>query len=352
MELKTSVWLLRESELYDYQSSYTRRCSFSLSSSSAVYRRGQEVIVLPLDATVPVGAEKLAVIFVHKDSAQLVNAQSMPSEACTAQSMWLVISKMKAVRRSGYQLKEGDVIRLASREFAVTEMSAGHSVRPHSTGTQLQVGPAGAQCKICLGQESSPEDPLVAPCHCKGSVQYIHVECLDRWLASKLRHQDQHYRSKYGTTNSNCGLCGSSLPLDLEVNGRHFHNLGVSKPHEPYVVLRDPANSEVQLWHWDDRRELCLGSGEENEIKLEGLSYFHSKLTFQNAELRLRDRNSQFGTLLLVQKPLILARGDSVTVQCGNVLLEVGLKKQGLFGCFGSRRKSVSFTDLMKPDLV
>lgn len=346
VELKTSVWLLQESELYDYQSSYKRSSSFQLAHSSAVYQCGSEVVVLPLDAQVPVGAEKLAVIFVHEDSALVVNAQSMQNEDCAAKSMWLVASQMKFGRRSGCQLREGDVIRLANREWAVTEISAGQSSQPQCISAQLQETPADAQCKICLGYESSPEDPLVAPCNCKGSVRYLHVGCLDHWLASKLRHQDQHYRSRYRSPSLDCGLCGKTLPLNLEVNGRHFHNLGVSKPRDRYVVLRDPANNEVQLWHWDDCRELGLGSGGENEIMLEGLSYRHAKVVFKGSQLRLRDRNSRFGSLVLVQKPLMLTRGDFAAVQCGNVLLRINLKKSGFFGCFGSQRKSVSYADL------
>lgn len=352
VELKTSVWMLQEPELYDYQSSYKRNSSFHLTNSSAVYCRGSEVLVLPIDAQVPAGAEKLAVIFVHEDSALVVNAQSVQNENCAAKSMWLVASQMKFAGRSGCRLREGDVIRLANRQWVVTEISAGESARPEGIRTQLQVAPADAQCKICLGYESSPENPLVAPCNCKGSVQYIHVGCLDHWLSSKLRHQDQHYRSRYRSPSLDCGLCGQTLPLDLEVNGRHFHNLGVSKPRDRYVVLRDPANNEVQLWHWDDCRELNLGSEDDNEITLEGLSSRHAKVTFEGSELRLSDRNSRFGSLVLVQKPLMLVRGDFAAVQCGNVLLRINLKKKGLLGCFGSRRKSVSYADLVELDLA
>lgn len=36
-------------------------------------------------------------------------------------------------------------------------------------------------CKICTGDETSYEDPLIAPCNCCGSIKWVHKSCLDHW---------------------------------------------------------------------------------------------------------------------------------------------------------------------------
>ncbi|ODQ79672.1 hypothetical protein BABINDRAFT_166791 [Babjeviella inositovora NRRL Y-12698] len=38
-----------------------------------------------------------------------------------------------------------------------------------------------ASCRICRG-EGTPEDPLFFPCKCRGSIKYIHQDCLMDWL--------------------------------------------------------------------------------------------------------------------------------------------------------------------------
>ncbi|XP_027144862.1 uncharacterized protein LOC104928472 [Larimichthys crocea] len=42
-------------------------------------------------------------------------------------------------------------------------------------------------CRICYCNDNSPENPLVSPCRCKGSMKYIHLECLKRWILVKLQ---------------------------------------------------------------------------------------------------------------------------------------------------------------------
>lgn len=37
-------------------------------------------------------------------------------------------------------------------------------------------------CRFCLLEEESKQDPLWTPCKCKGSVKYIHKQCLIEWL--------------------------------------------------------------------------------------------------------------------------------------------------------------------------
>lgn len=39
----------------------------------------------------------------------------------------------------------------------------------------------GKTCRFCLSDEHSAEKPLIAPCRCAGSMEYVHRECLDEW---------------------------------------------------------------------------------------------------------------------------------------------------------------------------
>uniref|UniRef100_A0A4W5KPV2 RING-type E3 ubiquitin transferase n=1 Tax=Hucho hucho TaxID=62062 RepID=A0A4W5KPV2_9TELE len=68
----------------------------------------------------------------------------------------------------------------------------------------------GDQCRICQCGAGSPTNPLLTPCLCSGSLQYIHHDCLKRWIQTKIQS---------GTTLSavkTCELCKGSLTLDLD----------------------------------------------------------------------------------------------------------------------------------------
>jgi len=44
--------------------------------------------------------------------------------------------------------------------------------------------PKIVQCYMCFDDTDTPDNPLVAPCQCKGGTRYVHIECLQRWQCS------------------------------------------------------------------------------------------------------------------------------------------------------------------------
>ena len=52
-----------------------------------------------------------------------------------------------------------------------------------------QVQKSMPTCRICYGENSNDENPLICPCICKGSMKYIHYECLKNWLNSKIEEE-------------------------------------------------------------------------------------------------------------------------------------------------------------------
>ncbi|XP_062853775.1 E3 ubiquitin-protein ligase MARCH7 isoform X2 [Trichomycterus rosablanca] len=68
----------------------------------------------------------------------------------------------------------------------------------------------GDLCRICQMGETSSSNPLIEPCRCTGSLQYVHQDCIKKWLRSKI------------TSGSNleaittCELCKDKLHLNIE----------------------------------------------------------------------------------------------------------------------------------------
>lgn len=54
-----------------------------------------------------------------------------------------------------------------------------------STEEEREEAKDGA-CRICYCDDFDKADPLIAPCHCDGSVKLVHLKCLQMWLSERL----------------------------------------------------------------------------------------------------------------------------------------------------------------------
>lgn len=70
-------------------------------------------------------------------------------------------------------------------------------------------------CRICL--ESEPQNKLINPCKCSGTAEYVHRNCLSRWLKSRSRRKQMK-----------CEICNSKYVF-------HYNN----RKEEFYSILED-----------------------------------------------------------------------------------------------------------------
>ncbi|XP_030637748.1 E3 ubiquitin-protein ligase MARCHF7 isoform X2 [Chanos chanos] len=68
----------------------------------------------------------------------------------------------------------------------------------------------GDLCRICQMGEESSSNPLIEPCRCTGSLQYVHQECIKKWLRSKISSGSNL------DAITTCELCKEKLHLDIE----------------------------------------------------------------------------------------------------------------------------------------
>lgn len=69
---------------------------------------------------------------------------------------------------------------------------------------------SGDICRICHC-ESDPQNPLLTPCYCSGSLKYVHQTCLQQWLTAS-------------ETNS-CELC--KFPFIMHTKIKPFNEVSV-----------------------------------------------------------------------------------------------------------------------------
>ncbi|NXA43802.1 MARH7 ligase, partial [Eudromia elegans] len=68
----------------------------------------------------------------------------------------------------------------------------------------------GDLCRICQMSSANSNNLLIEPCKCTGSLQYVHQECMKKWLQSKINSGS----SLEAVTT--CELCKEKLHLNLE----------------------------------------------------------------------------------------------------------------------------------------
>eukprot|EP00434_Breviolum_minutum_P015873 symbB.v1.2.013987.t1/scaffold1006.1/size144824/8 len=65
------------------------------------------------------------------------------------------------------------------------------AVEPNSTGEHGGQPVSKLLCRICLLEGPGEDDPLIAPCQCKGSIEYVHLGCLRHWIRGRLNLADR-----------------------------------------------------------------------------------------------------------------------------------------------------------------
>ncbi|XP_051985598.1 E3 ubiquitin-protein ligase MARCHF7-like isoform X2 [Xyrauchen texanus] len=68
----------------------------------------------------------------------------------------------------------------------------------------------GDLCRICQMGEQTSSNPLIEPCKCTGSLQYVHQDCIKKWLHSKISSGSNL------EAITTCELCKEKLHLNIE----------------------------------------------------------------------------------------------------------------------------------------
>jgi hypothetical protein len=79
--------------------------------------------------------------------------------------------------------------------------------------------PPKPQCRICTEEGNLPSNPLFRPCRCKGSIEYVHRKCLDRWRMESLAPYPEPRNRKL----RECMTC--NYTYRYEHGHRGFHTL-------------------------------------------------------------------------------------------------------------------------------
>jgi hypothetical protein len=250
------------------------------------------------------------------------------------------------------RLAVGDVIKLGRFEFRVKALVAtgGDDVPKLPSGGSRTavpfVEPSEAPskvCRICLmeGEEGPDADPLIAPCACKGSIEHVHVGCLQHWLRSKVSASAGNGNSfRYATPQ--CELCKTCLPADVGDASDRRPLVELPRTEPPFLVLESHNHGDVQqMTHvvsLASEKVLRIGRSQDSHVRIDDVSVSrtHSTIAFENGEFVIADNNAKFGTLLALRQDQRVAPGSTLSIQSGRTVLKFSMPEDDTASIGGS----------------
>ena len=182
-----------------------------------------------------------------------------------------------------------------------------------------------ATCRICYMEEEDPENPLIQPCICSGSMKYIHLLCC-----------------VYIIKEVECELCKTKFPDIINYEGKLYHLLDFSNVFKDYLTLESLTldkhkNKFIYVVSLFNSTKLKVGRGHKSDILLSDISVtrIHCYMIVEKQKVFLEDNNSKFGSLVLVQTPIIkILEGIPLNIQIGRSYVQCKIKKSyKLFNC-------------------
>jgi hypothetical protein len=69
------------------------------------------------------------------------------------------------------------------------------------------------KCRICLMEDNEIDNPLISlPCACRGSLRFLHIQCLQRWFKSKLNTKTFNFMIVHSFKSLECDICKQDIP--------------------------------------------------------------------------------------------------------------------------------------------
>jgi len=257
-----------------------------------------------------------------------------PNFPCNRGDIFLKLG-MRGARLIPWRLREGDVFRLGQAYVLVSKVRAtsnqdidmsalcpldmsSRSIVELEIPSDEDDGPSSRelnqpQCYICY-ECGETGNPLINPCQCAGSVKYVHLSCLSRWVQPEGS----------STVNTHCPVCKARYPEKTQAM--------MIRP--PAVLLESWSNHRsLKLRHWISFAQHGTASlgrfTEQNDVVIpdHSVSGEHALLVHNNGEFWLHDRESSNGSFIRLCNPLRLAFGEIVHLKMGKSLLCIQAKR-------------------------
>jgi pSer/pThr/pTyr-binding forkhead associated (FHA) protein len=300
--------------LYDYEASNIIEQKFHLKDTTKIFRVINQIEYISNDNSER-NSEFLIRLVKCKDGF-LFDKPLM-----TTKKLWMVI-------RDKYILSNGDIFKLGNRKFIVKKIICNESSDSidffsiNSESTCLQSISNDHSCRICFLQGTT-DDPLISPCNCRGSIEFVHVNCHRTWINTKLNVLS-YTKDSYYYQQIKCEICNLmyiDYMTDDGINKIPIRNILLPKP--PYIVLEELYKG-IHVISLAEEKKFKIGRSKKCNMHLTDvtISRCHGIISFHEGNFIIEDNNSRFGTLVHIKNQMLI-KNSKITVQIGSTVLEL-----------------------------
>lgn len=159
-------------------------------------------------------------------------------------------------------------------------------------------------------------NPLINPCLCKGTMGFLHIECMKHWLNTKKTVKDYNENTCiiYTWKIVSCELCKQPYPHTIHFKDKSVCILEYDEPkNEPFIIFesypkegsKNETQKSIYVCKIKNKNLVKIGRAQTNELRIHDISISrnHAEIVKVKDNLYIRDNKSKFGTLLLLKTP-------------------------------------------------
>ncbi|CAD2093185.1 FHA domain protein, putative [Plasmodium vinckei brucechwatti] len=195
--------------------------------------------------------------------------------------------------------------------------------------------PSLYNCRICLCEYENEDNPLISPCKCKGSMKYIHLNCLRTWMKGRLNvRSDGESTVSFFWKQLNCELCKFPYPTYISIQNKFIELYEIPKPELPYMIIEllNDKSKGFYIVSLANTKSARMGRGHDSDIRVNDISVsrFHALIKFLNGNFYIEDCKSKFGTLIQIRRPVFfnIRRSKFIALQIGRTVMYIYMKRK------------------------
>ncbi|KAH8741271.1 hypothetical protein FG386_000178 [Cryptosporidium ryanae] len=342
--IETTTWSRDSHELFDYEANHINNKKFLINKSSKIFRQSTECMILGDEDELPSQGDYLLSIKTTIDGKYIAFPADRSLGVCNDKQLipkkvWLIVRDLP---NKSYALQQNDLVKLGRFKLRVKQLvRTGDQVpelRLDETETSI-IEPTldeslTMQCRICLTEGEQEDDPLLCPCQCRGSIKFVHLECLRHWINGRLNlTNDNNSRDTFFFRQLQCELCKSPLPSSASIKGSRVNIVNLPKTRPPFIVLENiygNVHRGVHVVSMAEKKDLKLGRGHESDVRISdvSISRYHATIRYRNENFMLEDHDSKFGTLVSVRRPQAIESNHNLSLQVGRTVVNLRLSDE------------------------
>jgi hypothetical protein len=356
--MRVVTWLRDSHALFDYESRQIQKKNMKVEHSCKFIRQKDEVRTVPLDYQPEEDQEHTPLFSLVKEA----NGEYFIDAAnkTDSEKLWLVVRALKHdTRKLSYELNKTDIIKLGRIQFRVKDLQTPTIDKNDPTintewnedikevrsiiikneeVNENDESSSVPQWRFWWLTECSEDNPLINAWVCTGTMKFIHLHCLKRWVCSKVKplnnEKMKNWLESFIWKNFECEVCKTKYPYILKNGPKVFNIFDIEIPDGPFWILESLSmekNSSRMIFIMKPtgpKMEFKVGRGHDSDIRVSDISVsrYHARVKYEDGKFLLEDNTSKFGTLVQIKDKTQIKRNHTCAVQSGRTVATYMLK--------------------------